>query len=149
MLVSAIHQHESAMCACSEASVMSSSGTPWTVAHQAPLSIRFCRREYWSRLPFPSPGDLPHPGTEPRSPVAPVWQVDSSLLSHQGSPNSSGFYAYLCVYPYCLLLTELCPPECMCWGPNTQWDSIWGGAFGGYLVLRVELSGCDYCCCCC
>ena len=36
--------------------------TPWTVAHQAPLSIRFSKEEYWSGLPFPSPGDLPNPG---------------------------------------------------------------------------------------
>ena len=39
--------------------------TPWTVAGQAPLSMGFSRQEYWSGLPFPSPGDLPNPGTEP------------------------------------------------------------------------------------
>ena len=43
--------------------------TPWTVACQAPLSMGFSRQEYWSRLPFPSPGDLPNPGTKPRSPA--------------------------------------------------------------------------------
>ena len=43
--------------------------TPWTVACQAPLSMGFSRQEYWSGLPFPSPGDLPDPGIEPRSPV--------------------------------------------------------------------------------
>ena len=41
---------------------------PWTVDHQAPLSMEFSRQEYWSRLPFPSPGDFPNPGTEPRCP---------------------------------------------------------------------------------
>ena len=41
--------------------------TPWTVAHQAPLSMGFSRQEYWSWLPFPSPGDLPDPGIEPLS----------------------------------------------------------------------------------
>ena len=40
--------------------------TPWTVAHQAPLSMGFSRQEYWSGLPFTSPGDLPDPGIEPR-----------------------------------------------------------------------------------
>ena len=40
---------------------------PWTVAHQAPLSMGFSRQEYWSGLPFPSPGDLPNPGIEPES----------------------------------------------------------------------------------
>ena len=39
----------------------------WTVAHQAPLSMEFSRQVYWSGLPFPSPGDLPDPGIEPRS----------------------------------------------------------------------------------
>ena len=42
--------------------------TPWTVACQAPLSIGFPRTEYWSGLPFPSPGDLPDPEIEPTSP---------------------------------------------------------------------------------
>ena len=41
--------------------------TPWTVAHQTPLSMKFSRQEYWSRLPFPTPGDLPNPGIEPAS----------------------------------------------------------------------------------
>ena len=43
--------------------------TPWTVAYQAPPSRGFSRQEYWSGLPFPSPGDLPNPDTEPRSPA--------------------------------------------------------------------------------
>ena len=43
--------------------------TPWTVAHQAPLSMEFSRQEYWSELPFPSPGDRPNPGIKPRSPT--------------------------------------------------------------------------------
>ena len=43
--------------------------TPCTVAHQAPPSMGFSRQEYWSGLPFPSPGDLPDPGIEPRSPA--------------------------------------------------------------------------------
>ena len=43
--------------------------TPWTVAPQAPLSLGFSKQEYWSGLPFPSPGDLPDPGIEPESPA--------------------------------------------------------------------------------
>ena len=43
--------------------------TPWIVAHQAPLSMGFFRQEYWSGLPFPSPGDPPNLGTEPGSPA--------------------------------------------------------------------------------
>ena len=43
--------------------------TPWTAALQAPLSMEFTRQEYWSGLPFPSPGNLPDPGIEPVSPA--------------------------------------------------------------------------------
>ena len=43
--------------------------TPWTVAYQAPPSMGFSRQEYWSGLPFPSLGDFPDPGIEPRSPA--------------------------------------------------------------------------------
>ena len=45
--------------------------TPWTAARQALLSMRFPRQEYWSGLPFPSPGNLPNPGIKPMSPA---WQ---------------------------------------------------------------------------
>ena len=48
--------------------------TPWTVAHQIPLSMEFSKQQYWSRLPFPSPGDLPNPEIEPGSPTL---QADS------------------------------------------------------------------------
>ena len=53
------------VCACVRAQLLSCiqlSATPWTVAHQAPLSMEFSRQEYWSGLPFPTPGDLPDPG---------------------------------------------------------------------------------------
>ena len=46
--------------------------TPWTVAYQAPRSMGFSRQEYWSGLPFPSPGDLPDPETEPTSLMSPA-----------------------------------------------------------------------------
>ena len=53
--------------------------TPWTAAHQAPLSVGFSRQECWSGLPFPSPWDLPDPGIEPR---CPALQADT-LLTEQ------------------------------------------------------------------
>ena len=46
--------------------------TQWTVAHQAPLSMEFSRQEYWSELPFPSPGDFPYPGVKLLSPATPA-----------------------------------------------------------------------------
>ena len=60
--------------------------TPWTVAHQDPLSMGFSRQEYWSELSFPSLGDLPDPGIGPASSA---WEADSLLVSHQGSPPQS------------------------------------------------------------
>ena len=57
--------------------------TPWTLAHQAPVSIEFSRQEYWSGLPFTTPRDLPDPRIEPASPA---WQVDSLPLSYLESP---------------------------------------------------------------
>ena len=48
--------------------------TPWTVVHQLPLSMGFSRQEYWSRLPFPSLGDLPDPGIESASLVSPALE---------------------------------------------------------------------------
>ena len=62
--------------------VSDSFATPCTVARQASLSIELSWQEYWSRLLFPSPGDLPNPGTESMSPAL---QADSLPLSHQGS----------------------------------------------------------------
>ena len=57
--------------------------TPWTVAHQAPLSRGISRQEYWSGLPHPAPGELPNPGIESTSLLHLLhWQADSSLLNH-------------------------------------------------------------------
>ena len=58
--------------------------TPWTVAHQAPPSMGFSRQEYWSGLPFPSPGDLPDLGIEPRSPAL---QADALTSEPPGKPK--------------------------------------------------------------
>ena len=57
--------------------------TPWTVAHQTPPSRGFCRQEYWSGLPCPSPGDLPDPGIEPRSLAL---QADALTSEPPGKP---------------------------------------------------------------
>ena len=58
--------------------------TPWTVAYEAPLSMRFSKQENWSRLPFPFPGDLPNPGIEPGSPAL---QVDALPSKTPGKPQ--------------------------------------------------------------
>ena len=70
--------------------------TPWTAAYEAPSSMEFSRQEYWSGLPFPSPGDLPNPGIEPGSPASQADTLPSEpyvslldLQKDQGSPRTS------------------------------------------------------------
>ena len=75
--------------------------TPWTVAHQAPLSMGFSRQEYWRGLPFSSPGDLPAPGIKPGYPAL---QEDSLHLSHQGSPNNTYCTLRVSYASMCLLV---------------------------------------------
>ena len=92
-------------CCCSIAKSCLTLATPWTVARQAPPSMAFPRQEYWSGLPFPSPGDLPHPRIEPRSPElqtvscvqSPELQQILYQLSHQGNLSCC-----------CCLLTKSC-----------------------------------------
>ena len=88
-------------CACVlSCSVMSDSAIPWTVAHQAPLSMGFSRQECWSGLPCPPPGGLPDPGMEPAPLMSPAlagvffttgapW-VCANLWQAQLDPNTGG-----------------------------------------------------------
>ena len=64
--------------------------TPWSVAHQAPPSMEFSRQQYWSGLPFPSPGDLPDQGIEPGSPAL---QADALPSEPPGKPAQDGMRA--------------------------------------------------------
>ena len=61
--------------------------TPWTVARQAPLSMGFSRQEPWSGLPGPPPGDLPHPGIEPRSPTLRAYSLLSESPANSMKPS--------------------------------------------------------------
>ena len=74
------------VCACVFKSLQSclTLGNPWTVTHQAPLSMGFSRQEYWGGLPFPPPGHLPDPGIEPKSLSSPAL--------------AGGFWEALCIY---------------------------------------------------
>ena len=82
-----------------------------TVSHQAPLSMGFSRQEYWSGLSFPSPGDLPNPGIEPRSPTL---QVDSLPFEPSLSVLSQMSYS-------CQLITHL---ECILYSLFTSFFSL-------------------------
>ena len=68
------------VCVCAMLSCVRLFGTTWTIACQAPLSMEFSRQEQWSGLPFPTPGDLPNPGSEPMPFVSPV--LAGGILSH-------------------------------------------------------------------
>ena len=75
----------SATCVCAQSHrCVRLFATPWTVGHQVPLFMEFSGKEYWSGLPFPTPGDLL---TQGLNPCLLHWQVDSLLLSHLGSPS--------------------------------------------------------------
>ena len=80
----------------------------WTVAYQAPSSMGFSRQEYWSGLPFPSPGDLPDPGIEPGSPAL---QADALTSEPPGKPR---YYANFCKYDPLILsfIPQICT-ECL------------------------------------
>ena len=84
-----------------------SAATPWTVAHQSPLFVGFPRKEYQSKLPLPSPGDLPNPGIEPASPT---MQADSLPLSHQGSSfvSSLMFIIFFLLLSLGLIYSSFC-----------------------------------------
>ena len=73
--------------------------TPWVITCQAPLSMGFSRQEYWSGLPFPSPGDLPKPGIKPGSPTL---QADSLPAEPPGKPKNDK------LFPKWILQTKSC-----------------------------------------
>ena len=82
--------------------------TPWTIAHQAPLSMGFFRQEYWSGLPFPTPGDVPHQGSN-LGLLYCRWIL--YCLKHQGSPLAPftvKFYGKQCAFS-----TSLSQPCCL------------------------------------
>ena len=86
---------------------MSDSAIPWTVASQVPLSMGFYRQEYWSGLPFPSPGDLSNPGIKPRSPA-----LQAESLPSKPPGKCHMYYMYInytlhrvaLIFPYTLYL---------------------------------------------
>ena len=69
-------------CVCSVAHHVQLFANQWTVAPQAPLSMGFSRQEYWSRLPFPPPGDFPDLGIKPISLVSPALAGGLLSLCH-------------------------------------------------------------------
>ena len=70
---------------------------PRAVAYQAPLSMGSSRQEYWSGLPFPSPGDLPNPGIEPRSPTLQADALPSEPPMVHVQTDEKGVVGILCI----------------------------------------------------
>ena len=95
--------------------------TPWTIAHQPPLSMGFSRQEYWSGLPFPYPEDLPDPRIEPMSLGSPalacrffttstIWEAPSSPRLPSYLPTEGVLGKYLaCGWVNSQNLLALCP----------------------------------------
>ena len=87
---------------------------PWTVVYQASLSMGFSRQEYWSGLPFPSPGDLPDPGIKPRSPA-----LQGDALPSE--PPGIYIYTHTHIFNWIILFLKLCIYTCfeldfwLCW----------------------------------
>ena len=90
--VSAIHGRAVCTCVLGCFSHVRLFATLWTTAHQAPLSMGFSRQEYWIGLPFPSPGNLPDSGLNPRLFHLLHWQLDSLPLEHLGIPGREVYY---------------------------------------------------------
>ena len=76
----------SCVCVCVSSSCIQLFVILWTVTSQAPLSIEFSRQEYWNRLLFPSPVDLPNPEIKLESPISPALQADSLTAEPSGKP---------------------------------------------------------------
>ena len=96
-IVSRLSNFFGGVCVCSVSRAVMSDSL-WShglyVAHQAPLSMRFSRQEYWNGLPFPSPGDLPDPGIEPGSPM---FQADPLPSEPSGQREWQRVHVYVCV----------------------------------------------------
>ena len=115
--------------------------TPWTAAHQAPLSMGFSRLEYWSGLPFLSPGDLPKPGMEPTSPAlaGKFFTTEPpgkpSAILTPGIFSSPGSF-----WPHCvdLLQPQALPPPTNAWICSPLCVAIWSLDGGRGLSRQME-----------
>ena len=131
-------------------SVMSDSlRPPWTVAHQAPLSMGFSRQECWSGLPFPSPGDLPNPGIEPTSPMSLALAGEfftTGWAYHWGRPRAgdmSWAVGREAEGKVCGKGREACISND--WIKRCAWGSINVNVFGVFLMWRgMNIITCSY-----
>ena len=107
--------------------------TLWAVSYPAPLSMEFSKQEYWSGLPFPSLGDLPHPGIKPRSPALQMDSLPSySLYLVLFFHVTWHLLHYFSCLSYIFFIVHLLPLECKlhcvlnCWYVPRIWNTIQG-----------------------
>ena len=106
--------------------------TLWTVVSQTPLSMGFSRQEYWSGLPFPSPGDLPNPGIEPGSPALEADALTSEppgkpilyLLTFHDETNTSLHGILPKSFNFCIVKRKRVKPK-----PKVFYKNTWPGIF--------------------
>ena len=99
--------------------------TLWTIARQAPLSMGFSRQEYWSRLPFPPPGDLPDPGIEPVSLMSPALAGGFFTTSATWEAQENGTDALICraeIETRCRDVENQCLDTKGIWDELGDWD---------------------------
>ena len=96
---------------------------PWTAAYQAPPSMRFSRQEYWSGVPYPTPGNFPNSGVKPTSRVSPALQADSLPSEPSGNAHAAAAAAKS---------LQLCPTLCYCIDGSPP-----GSPFSGILRART------------
>ena len=115
-------QHIYAMCCVSCFSRVWLFVTPWTVAHQAPLSMGFSRQEYWSGLPCPPPGELPNPGIELLSLMSPAlaggflttsttWEAYVYIYIERDTSLYIHIILLTCTYAFIIVFIVLCVPD--------------------------------------
>ena len=109
-------------------------GTPWTIARQIPLSMEYSREEYCSELPFPPPGDLPNPGTEPMSPALADGFFTTEL---PGKPGTRA--GHRSPFPITAVSAYSVP-----WTSSTMWDVLPYLCLSLLFHLHVKLIFCDF-----
>ena len=125
-------------------SALSDSAAPWTVAHQAFLSMEFSRQEYWSGLPFPTPGDLPNPGIELASLLFPAlvdgfFTTCATWEAHCILYICVYVYIYTCVYIYTHTHIYRYKPHVCVWYVYSivYWGTIYAVQMGIWKVISV------------
>ena len=112
--------------------------TPWTIAHQTPPSMEFFRQEYWNRLPFPSPGDLPDPGIKPTFPPLQADALPSELalvnytIQFKLCPRD-------CTTIMCLARGQFLLPENLLSNPDILQWILWEWVWRIFLLLNSNL----------